>query len=158
MRRAIALGALALVLGACGPAGREPAATGHEDEELRHATQHYGDLVGKMDHAAIAALFDKDGVLAAEGSRPVRGPEAIEKYLESFSKVQVLSESLTVSTVNFRGSNGHVTGTYQQSVRLPEGNVANVHGTFAADWIRGSDQVWRLRRMASFPDKERKGP
>jgi hypothetical protein len=78
------------------------------------------------------------------------GREAIRKQLESFRGYSVQSEVLTADTVTIDGRRGHVTGTYRQRVRVPAGDVVEVHGTYAADWLRDAN-VWHIERLVTAP-------
>jgi uncharacterized protein (TIGR02246 family) len=121
------------------------------DAELRQATERYAQLVRKMDNAAIAQMFTPDGELVAPGKTPPRGPAEIGQYLDGFKQYQVRSEVMTVDNVLANGLSAHVTGRYDQKVRLPAGNEVEAKGRYEADWNRGDDGVWRLRRLAAYP-------
>jgi uncharacterized protein (TIGR02246 family) len=151
LSKASILSAIVLLACSCAPHAKAPDRKVDVNAELRRATQHYAELVRKMDHSGIADLFTNDGVLKTSGQKPVQGRQEIEKYLSSFSQYQVQSESMMVKTVNGNSSSGHVTGEYVQTVRVPAGSVVQAQGSFSADWVRGEDDVWRLRRLAAFP-------
>jgi uncharacterized protein (TIGR02246 family) len=138
----------------CGPQNKAPERKVDVDAELRQATQHYADLVQKMDNAAVAALFTDDGQLVTGGQKPIQGPQAIQAFLDTFKQYHVQSETLTVQEVRGNSQTAHVLGRYDQKVQLPAGNVVEVQGSFAADWVRGHDDIWRMRRLAAFPEKQ----
>jgi len=138
----------------CAPQGKAPPRHADVDAELRQATQRYARLVLHMDNAGIAALFTEDGQLVTQGQKPIEGPKEIESFLEKFKQYHVQAESLETQAVTGNADSGQVTGRYHQSVRLPAGNVVDVHGAFTADWVRGSDDVWRMRRMTAIPDQQ----
>ena len=118
--------------------------------ELRQATEHYAQLVKAMDGNAIANLYTADGESIIAGQPPVHGREAIRKQLESFSGYSVQSEVLTAGTITVDGPRAHVTGTYRQRVRVPAGDVIEVKGEYAADWLReGSD--WHIQKLLTTP-------
>jgi hypothetical protein len=80
----------------------------------------------------------------------VRSREAIRKQLESFKDFSVQSEALTADTINVDGNRAHVTGTYRRRVRIPAGDVVEVHGAYAADWLReGND--WHIQKLFTTP-------
>jgi uncharacterized protein (TIGR02246 family) len=154
MRTRINLGivlTLSVLAADCASRGSESAHSAAD--QLRQATATYADLVAQMDHAAIAALFTPDGELVNQGDPPVRGPEAIEHFLESFSEYHVQANTLTADTVTVHASEGQVDGTYWQRVQLPDGNVVEVHGIYTARWLRGADGTWRIQRMATIPQQ-----
>ena len=126
-----------------------PPAGSPAQDELRAATQHYGDLVGAMDHSAIAALFTPDGEIAAPGRAPITGREAIFKYLESFKDQQVESAKITADSIDVHGAYGHVIGHYWQRARLPSGRKVETRGAYAADWHREPDGKWYIRFMTT---------
>jgi uncharacterized protein (TIGR02246 family) len=131
---------------------KAPARKVDVDADLRKATQRYADLVLKMDNAAIANTFTEDGALV-NGGQTIRGPKAIQEFLEKFKQYHVQSETLTVQSVRGNSNQGHVLGRYDQTVQLPAGNVVRAIGSYAADWVRGADDVWRISRMTTFPEK-----
>jgi uncharacterized protein (TIGR02246 family) len=122
------------------------------DAEVRRATQRYADLVAKMDNAGIADMFTEDGALV-NGGKTIRGRKEIVKFLDTFKQYQVQSETITVRTVTGKTNWAHVLGHSEQTVRLPDGNVVQANGGYAADWVLGSDDVWRMRRLEVFPEK-----
>lgn len=138
---------LAIAVAAC---ASHDAATPRDDAAaLRAATQRYAELVQRMDHAAVAAMFAPGGQIVATGRAPIRGPVAIRKYLESFKDFHVESETMTADSVTVDGAEGYVSGNYRQRVRVPAGDVVEVHGSYTAEWLRGADGVWRIQRIAT---------
>jgi ketosteroid isomerase-like protein len=104
-----------------------------------------------MDHAAIAAMYTRDGEMAAEGAPTIRGPSAIKAHLEGFKDFHVLSETLTTDSINVEGNTARVVGTYHQRVRVPAGDTIVAFGQYTADWLRDAGGQWRVRRMATAP-------
>jgi len=119
------------------------------DAELRQEMERYAELVRKMDNPGIAGLFTDDGAIV-NGAQMVSGPKAIQDFLDKFKQYQVQTETLTVQSVHGSSSAAQVLGTYDQTVRLPAGNVVEARGNYSADWVRGGDGKWRLKRMATF--------
>jgi len=105
-----------------------------------------------MDSAAIAALFTEDGEVTVVGQPPVRGRAAIARQLASFIDFHVLAETLTADRLDVAGREGLVAGTYRQRVRIPSGEVVEVHGSYTADWRREADATWHIRRMTTTPE------
>jgi uncharacterized protein (TIGR02246 family) len=153
---ALAAVSVTLIVASCS-SPKAPSRKVNVDAELRQATQRYADLVLKMDNAAIAATFTEDGALV-NGPQTIRGPKAIQEFLEKFKQFHVQSETLTVQSVTGNSSYGHVLGRYDQTVQLPAGNVVEAVGSYAADWVRGADDVWRISRMITFPEKKTEAP
>jgi uncharacterized protein (TIGR02246 family) len=122
------------------------------EKEVRAALAHYADLVRHMDHAAIAAMFTPDGEVLNPGQAPVRGPAAIDAFLQQFSAYRVLSEELKPSSTIVTGDRARQTGIYRQSVRAPDGSTIKVSGAFTIEWLRTADG-WRIQRAATTPDR-----
>jgi len=122
------------------------------DAEIRRATERYATLVRKMDNGGIADMFTEDGQLVT-GGKTIHGPQAIREFLDTFSKYKVQSETIEVRSVHGSSTAAHVLGHYDQMVQVPEGKVVEAKGGFSADWVRGADDVWRMRRLEAFPDK-----
>jgi uncharacterized protein (TIGR02246 family) len=148
--RAVLAASVLLIVVSCSPPKESPRRAADVDAELRKATQRYADLVLKMDSAAIAATFTEDGAIV-NGPQTVRGPKDIQAFLDKFKDYHVQTETMTVESVAGDGNRAHVVGHYDQTVKLPAGNVVEAAGGYAADWVRGKDDVWRISRMATFP-------
>lgn len=118
---------------------------------IRQATQRYESYVTAMDSAAIAAMFTPEGELEVPGGEPVRGPEAIRKYLEGFAQFHVFSDRMTTDRVDVSGTVAHSEGSYEQRVRLPNGSTVNVHGRYMAEWIQSNGQ-WRIAKLSTAPE------
>jgi uncharacterized protein (TIGR02246 family) len=146
-RRAAGLALAAVLACSCAGFGRAGAV-----REVRAATARYAAQIAAMDSGAIAASFTADGEMAVAGQPTVRGPEAIRKHLEGFSAYHVLSETLTADAVQVDGATARVSGRFHQTVRVPDGKVVEARGSYRADWARGEDGAWRIRRMTTTPD------
>lgn len=121
------------------------------ESELRAATAHYAELVARMDSAAIAALFTEDGEVAVGSQPPTVGRAAILRHLESFRDFHVLAERLTAERIRVQGGHAEVSGSYEQQVRVPAGEVLTVHGSYTASWTKGAGGAWQIRRMVTTP-------
>jgi ketosteroid isomerase-like protein len=119
--------------------------------EVRAALAHYATLVKAMDNPAIAAMFTSDGEIVNRGQPSIKGPAAIEAFLQRFSDYHVLSEKLTPASTTVDGNHAAQEGTYRQRVRGPDGHVLNVSGRFIAEWIRDDNGIWRIRKMGTSP-------
>jgi uncharacterized protein (TIGR02246 family) len=118
---------------------------------IREATQHYAQLSLAMDHAGIAAMFAPEGELVLQPGQSVRGPAAIDHYLEGFRAFHVRSDVITTDRVDVNGSTAHSEGTYAQRVTLPDGKTVDVHGRYAIEWTEGANGVWLIRSMSTAP-------
>ena len=113
------------------------------------ALQHYADLLRAMDSHGIARSFTDDGEVVNPGQTPVRGPEAIEKFIRQFDAYHVLEYEIHAEKTTVSGQTASQSGRFRQRVTTPEGRTLDVRGSFQADWIRGSGGVWRIRRMST---------
>jgi uncharacterized protein (TIGR02246 family) len=136
----------AVLLAACA----QTTSVADAESELRQATEHYAQLVKAMDGNAIANLYTAEGESIIAGQPPIHGREAIRNQLESFKGFSVQSETLTADTITVDGARAHVTGTYRQRVRVPAGDVIEVHGAYAADWLRESND-WHIQKLLTTP-------
>ena len=123
------------------------------ESQVRAALQHYAQLIEKMDNAGIAALFTEDGEVVNPGRDPIKGPAAIEAFLKQFSDYHVLSQTMIPQKTQVDGDHAQQEGTFKQRVRGPDGNVIEASGTFTIDWIRDSSGAWRIRRVATTPQR-----
>ena len=121
------------------------------ESQVRAALQRYVRLVQKMDHAGIAAMFAPDGEVVNPGREPIKGRAAIQAFLEQFAGYHVISETMVPRVTSVNGAHATQTGTYRQRVRDPNGNVIDVSGNFALDWIRDGSGVWLIQRAATTP-------
>jgi uncharacterized protein (TIGR02246 family) len=121
------------------------------ESEVRAALVRYAELVQKMDHAGIAAMFAADGEIVNPGQDPIRGPEAIDAFLLKFSDYHVISETMTPEKTTLDGDRATQSGTYRQRVRTPDGQTVEVSGGFDLEWVRDTTGAWRIRRISTSP-------
>ena len=98
--------------------------------------------------AAGAAAYTDDAILMPPNNSPVRGKQAIEKYLaEISSQLQASNFQLSILEVDVQGDTTIVRGTYSSSFTVPgtdapmedRGKTLNV-------WKRQADGSWKLHR------------
>ncbi|HEY1848341.1 MAG TPA: DUF4440 domain-containing protein, partial [Opitutaceae bacterium] len=128
------------------------AAFGCESPKAKHADvdraavqswlRRYSDLMLAMDTQALSAMFAPDGLLANPKRPPVRGPEAIKKFLDGFADFKVLSNEDTAATTVVDGDTAEQTGTYSQKVRSPDGQVFDTKGRLEVEWMRAPSGQW----------------
>jgi uncharacterized protein (TIGR02246 family) len=129
------------------PPSAEPTA------EIRRATKHYADLILAMDASGLAAAFAPDGEMVVVGQPPVRGRQTIREAFESFKDFKVQAEEMTADYIAITGTGARAEGTYKQTVRVPDGSVVSVHGTYVADWIRAADGSWLIKTLTTTPQQ-----
>ena len=104
--------------------------------------------VNRGNAAAGAAAYTDDAILMPPNNSPVRGKQAIEKYLaEIGSQLQASNFQLSILEVDVQGDTTIVRGTYSSSFTVPgtdapmedRGKTMNV-------WKRQADGSWKLHR------------
>jgi ketosteroid isomerase-like protein len=140
-------GLAALALSACAATTPRSSATAG----VEAAFAHYCELLRAMDHAGIAAMFTPDGEVANSGAAPIRGPAAIDAFLQGFSDYQVLAYTTEGVRTVVHGETAELSGIFHQRVRVPQGNVVEVAGRLEAHWIRHGKDGWLVQRMATSP-------
>lgn len=127
--------------------------SGEATTEIRRATKHYADLILAMDAAGLSAAFAPDGNMVVVGQPPVQGRTAIREAFESFKDYKVQTEEMTADYIALSGTGARAEGTYKQTVRVPDGSVVSVHGTYVADWIRAADGSWLIKTLTTTPQQ-----
>jgi ketosteroid isomerase-like protein len=145
--RLLLCGLAALILGACAAAPPKPAATAG----VEAAFEHYCELLRAMDHTGIAAMFAPDGEVDNPGAAPIRGPAAIDAFLQGFSDYHVLAYTTEAVRILVHGDTAELTGIFHQRVRVPQGEVIEVSGRLEAHWVRAGKGGWLVQRMATSP-------
>jgi uncharacterized protein (TIGR02246 family) len=149
MKRAILMLAAVLAFGGC-------AAPSHVKEDraaVQARLQHYSDLLLAMDSRGIAMIFTPDGEMTNPKSPPVKGREAIEKFIAGFSDFHVISNSETPTSILIDGNTAEQMGDYHQKVRTPDGRILEISGRFEIEWVRSASGEWLLLQVATFPNQ-----
>ena len=113
--------------------------------------QRYSALMLAMDTRSLADMFAPDGQLANPKRPPLRGPEAIKKFLDGFADFKVLANEDTAATTVVDGDTAEQTGTYAQKVRSPDGQLFATKGRIEVEWIRGRSGEWLIAELETFP-------
>jgi uncharacterized protein (TIGR02246 family) len=127
------------------PAGAQRA--GEDDMRVTLALQKYQMATLRMDTPALVALFTTDASIAHEMQAPIVGRDSIAKFLATFATYKVRAYTMIVTAQAVTGDSATQTGTYEQTVRPPDGKEVHVRGTFHATWMRQPDKRWLLFRM-----------
>lgn len=124
-------------------------AQGSREDDMRVtlALQKYQLATLRMDTPAVVALFTPDATIAHELQTPIAGRDSIRRFLESFAKYKMRAYTMIVTSKFVVGDSATQTGTYEQTVRPPDGKEVHVRGTFNAVWARQSDKRWLLSRL-----------
>jgi uncharacterized protein (TIGR02246 family) len=115
--------------------------------------QHYAALMLAMDTSAIATMFAPDGEMVNPKQPPVKGRDAIEKFLSGYSDYKVLSNVDAATSILVDGDTAEQIGTYAQKVRTPDGQLFEASGRLEIGWVRGSSGEWLISQLATFPGK-----
>lgn len=148
--------ALMLVLGSCNaPTNNKAAPVAELSAERRILAQlaKYEDGVRRMDFDDVADLFVANGKVVNPGRPEVEGRELIRVFLKSFSGYKVIENTDHADSTVVEGKSAQQTGTYAQTVTIPEGDTVHVKGRFEAWWVLDYDGEWRLARMETTPQQ-----
>jgi uncharacterized protein (TIGR02246 family) len=113
--------------------------------------QRYSSLTLAMDTAAMADMFAPDGELVNPKRPPVKGREAIAKFLAGYSDYKVLSNEDTATSTLIDGDTAEQLGTYHQKVRAPDGQLFEASGRLEIEWVHAGPGKWLIVQLATFP-------
>ena len=130
-----------------------PAPAAAADRASIEATlQRYVSAVKAMDARTVASLFTSDGELLEPEMAPLRGPDAIRRFLGSFGPdVHVEDAAMTATSLQVWGKDALQWGTYRQTVAAGGKPASEYTGRFVAQWARQRDGRWLLRRLLVQP-------
>jgi uncharacterized protein (TIGR02246 family) len=117
-------------------------------ESALHA---YQGLVAARDSGGIAAMYAPDGELLQPGMDPLKGPEAIRRFLDSFGDVRIESVSMQADTTEVFGDHALQWGAYAQRAAPPGQPAADYKGRFVVEWTRQAKGPWLIRRLLVQP-------
>lgn len=98
--------------------------------------------VSKGDSKAVAALYTPNAQLLPEGSDPVKGTAAIQKFMQGALDSGVAALNLKTLEVYGHGSTASEVGEYEMHDK--SGNAID-HGKYVVIWRRSGGQ-WKLHR------------
>ncbi len=147
LRHPLQVAAAVLAFGAMSAPWAGAQGSREDDMRVTLALQKYQLATLRMDTPAIVALFTPDATIAHESQTPIAGRDSMRRFFESFATYNVRAYTMIVTSQNVVGDSASQTGTYDQTVRTPDGKQAHVRGTFNAVWARQSDKRWMLSRM-----------
>jgi uncharacterized protein (TIGR02246 family) len=136
--------AAALIGGAGQPAG---AAAVTEAELMRAATdlgRRYDSNYAAKDPAAMAALYEPDGVLVSPAGPIVRGRDALVAYYTKRFASGAHGHKITVREVHTQGEGGYGLLQFEVTAPAPDGSFHEEHGSIVAVYRRDGD-VWHMR-------------
>ena len=134
------LGAAALVSFGCRPAINVEA----ERTAVLERDRAWAAAARESDPERVFPYWTDDAVIYAAGMPAVRGKDAIRKFVAG-SRARGLSMSWEPleATVSQAGDLGYTVGSFQMSVKGPDGAPAIGRGTYLSAWRKSEDGVWR---------------
>lgn len=131
---------------------KKPAASPQKDgAQVEEALRAYERLVRLKDSRGLSAMYAPDGELLEPGMEPLKGPEAIRKFFESFAAVEIESASMTADTIEACQDQALQWGHYAQRVIAPGQPAADYTGRFVLEWSRQANGAWLVRRLLVQP-------
>lgn len=149
MKRASAFLACAVLVAGC--VNQKAEKMKFDKAVVESRLQRYAARVLAMDSAGMARMFAPDGEMVNPKGPPVRGPDAIRKFLESYSDYKVLSNEDTATSTLIDGDTAEQLGTYRQKVRAPDGQLFETSGRLEIAWVRAAPGEWLIVQLATFP-------
>jgi ketosteroid isomerase-like protein len=81
----------------------------------------------------------------------VKGRADIQKFIASFSDFHVISNLDVATSTLIDGNTAEQLGTYEQSVRSPQGHLFKVSGRLEIEWVKDTSGDWQIMQLATFP-------
>lgn len=122
------------------------------EKEVNAALEQVRSEVLKAGWGATGPLWAADAHWSTEGQlAPVVGRDAILQCLTADAGSTTLAYALAATRTDVRGDTADQRGTYQQTLRAPEGHAQVRSGDFEARWQRHAENQWRLVRWHDRP-------
>jgi ketosteroid isomerase-like protein len=150
MKKSAAMLASALLLAGC--VNQKAEKMKFDKTVVEGRLQHYSAVMLAMDTAGIAAMYAPDGELVNPRVAPVKGREAIQKFLDSYSDYKVLQNEDVASSTLIDGDTAEQIGTYHQKVRAPDGQLFETTGRIEIEWAHTGPGEWLIVQLETFPD------
>jgi uncharacterized protein (TIGR02246 family) len=152
-RRASALAILTTLAGCAASPRTTPApADAPAAQQIEAAMRRYTRFTRTGPPDSSAALFTADGELLEPGMRPLQGPDAIRAFLAPLWRTVTVTKAETATdAIEVFGNVGYQWGAYDQVVAVHGQQPADYHGRLVAEWRRGADGTWRIRRLLVQP-------
>ena len=111
---------------------------------IRLQLDRYRTAVMAMNYDAIASVFGANASLSHDQQPPITSRDSIRTFLMSFSAYHVTAYELVADSQTVSGADARSDGHYTQTVRIPDGTIVTVTGTFITQWRREADGIWRI--------------
>ena len=119
--------------------------------EIDAAMVRYDSLIRRTAADSIAAMYTPDGEMLGTNMATVKGSDTIARFLAQFAGVRVDTQQMRSEAVSIADTEATQWGTWRQAATPPGQAMVHVQGRFVAQWIRGCDGNWRLRRLLTQP-------
>ena len=119
--------------------------------ELDAALVRYDSLIRRTAGDSIAAMYTPDGEMLGTNMATVKGSDTIARFLAQFVGVRVDTQQMHAEALTIADTEATQWGTWRQAATPPGQAMVHVQGRFVAQWIRGCDGNWRLRRLLTQP-------
>jgi uncharacterized protein (TIGR02246 family) len=136
------------VPGATAAAQREDTVDPQIDQQIRALTMRYEEALNEHDAKAAAAVFTEDAVWRTPQGT-FYGRRAIERRLENyhFHRWHIKNEVITVDRLVAVGDEIRATGTWSNTVQVPDGSNQDFDGHFTSVLVLEGD-TWKIRMNA----------
>jgi uncharacterized protein (TIGR02246 family) len=118
--------------------------------EIRAASQSFATAFQTGDAKALTALFTDEGEYQDEGSKPIRGRDALAKqYSEFFAKRKEIKATSKTDAIRFLGPDTAIEeGTFTVTVKDTPPSASR----FSALYVRQADK-WLIALLKEWPDQ-----
>ena len=141
--------ALLTAMAACSTREVAPAP---ERDAVAAAWEHYVATLKLVNSDSVAAMFTDSAEMFQSGAAPIRGRAAIRGFLAPFDgHAHVDSVTSTTMSISVYGDAAYQWGSYHQVARLDAAPAGSFDGRFVAEWRRGGDGSWKMRRILMQP-------
>jgi ketosteroid isomerase-like protein len=92
---------------------------------------------------AFVARIEDDGVLLAPDAPLAKGHEAIRAVLAPLADAEIHWKP-TTAEVAASADLGHTIGTYEMTMKGPDGNLVRIEGKYLTVWRKQADGSWKV--------------
>ncbi len=121
--------------------------------EIELAMKQYDRLTFRMAGDSLADTYMPGGELGGKGMKTYVGRDSIRKFLKSFdpASIKLISNETKVASVVFIGDTAIAEGTFEKKAKLALGYTGIYLSTFTAQWMKGEQGRWLIRKMYTVP-------
>jgi uncharacterized protein (TIGR02246 family) len=149
--------AAAVALHACGEA-QAPADSSQDLQQLMQTSREWSKAAEAGDMNAVAGFFTDDAVMISSGEQPVRGRQAIQKYLAEASQTPGFKIRWEPIEGRVSGDMGYLLERTQITMTGPQGAPVTQTLQAVTVWRKTPDGSWRNVVDASLPAAGSKAP